>query len=113
MDSGKDLLTVEESPITIEIAEETILFAIGSNKKSGIYTVMFEADKYFLLDCKINGQLANERVVVFKKGKKITHVGIYLGDGIFIHSSSSKGVIVQDLDSFGKSPEYAGIKSHL
>jgi hypothetical protein len=77
MDSGKDLLTVEESPITIEIAEETILFAIGSNKKSGIYTVMFEADKYFLLDCKINGQLANERVVVFKKGKKISRDGLY------------------------------------
>jgi hypothetical protein len=77
MDSGKDLLSVEESPITIEIAEETILFAIGSNKKSGIYTVLFEADKYFLLDCKINGQLANERVVVFKKGKKISRDGLY------------------------------------
>jgi hypothetical protein len=77
MDSGKDLLTVEESPITIEIAKETILFAIGSNKKSGIYTVLFEAEKYFLLDCKINGQLANERVIVFKKGKKISRDGLF------------------------------------
>jgi hypothetical protein len=30
-----------------------------------------------LLDCKINGQLANERVVVFKKGKKISRDGLY------------------------------------
>ena len=77
MDSGKDLLSVEESPITIEITAEAIFFAIGSNKKSGIYTVLFEAEKYFLLDCKINGQLANERVVVFKKGKKISRDGLY------------------------------------
>jgi hypothetical protein len=77
MDSGKDLLSVEESPITIEIKADAIFFAIGSNKKSGIYTVLFEADKYFLLDCKINGQLANERVVVFKKGKKISRDGLY------------------------------------
>lgn len=77
MDSGKDLLTVEESPITIEITEEGILLAIGSNKITGKYTVMFEADKYFLLDCKINGQLANERVVVFKKGKMISRDGLY------------------------------------
>ena len=77
MDSGKDLLSVEESSITIQITAEAIFFAIGSNKKSGIYTVLFEADKYFLLDCKINGQLANERVVVFKKGKKISRDGLY------------------------------------
>ncbi|MEY3425301.1 MAG: hypothetical protein RL679_659 [Bacteroidota bacterium] len=77
MDSGKDLLSVDESPITIEIKADAIFFAVGSNKKSGIYTVLFEADKYFLLDCKINGQLANERVVVFKKGKKISRDGLY------------------------------------
>ena len=32
-------------------------------------------------------------------GKKISHVGIYVGDGMMIHSSSSKGVIVSDINA--------------
>lgn len=33
-----------------------------------------------------------------KSKKKITHVGIYLKDNKFIHASTSKGVVVSDLD---------------
>ncbi|MDE5988538.1 MAG: C40 family peptidase [Duncaniella sp.] len=32
-------------------------------------------------------------------GKKISHVGIYVGDGMMVHSSSSKGVIVSDINA--------------
>jgi hypothetical protein len=77
MDSGKDLLSVDDSPITIEIRRETIQFTIGSNKKSGEYSVLLEANDYFVLDCKINGQAANERIMVFKKGEKITRDGLF------------------------------------
>lgn len=35
--------------------------------------------------------------ITSKKGKRINHVGIYLKDNKFVHSSTKKGVIITDL----------------
>lgn len=44
----------------------------------------------------------------FRRRGKIFHVGLYIGDNKIIHSSSSKGVIIQDLsDSWLKSNFYS------
>jgi cell wall-associated NlpC family hydrolase len=37
-------------------------------------------------------------LVFFKKGERINHVAIYIGDNAIIHSSTGKGVIKQQLD---------------
>ena len=40
-------------------------------------------------------------LVFFATGKsssKVSHVGLYIGNGEFIHASSSKGVIITDLN---------------
>src|SRR5690606_20447758 len=38
-------------------------------------------------------------LVFFKiKSRSITHVGVYLGDNRFAHASTSKGVVISDLD---------------
>lgn len=40
-------------------------------------------------------------LVFFKIGWKRTHhVGVYLGDNRFLHASTSKGVIVSEIDEY-------------
>ncbi len=45
------------------------------------------------------GELKAGDLVFFKiRSKSITHVGVYIGDNKFAHASSSKGVMVSNLD---------------
>ena len=39
-------------------------------------------------------------LVFFKTGVKVRHVGIYIEDGKFFHASTSKGVIISDLNGY-------------
>lgn len=40
----------------------------------------------------------------------ISHVGIYMGDGKFVHASSSQGVVVDDLNSSYYLKQYVGAR---
>lgn len=74
-----------------------------------VYLSVFEiplqrnAAKMFERDCREIGRhrLREADLVFFNNGKsdRITHVGIYLKDGHFVHASSSRGVMVSSLDS--------------
>ncbi|MCG7496393.1 NlpC/P60 family protein [Vibrio sp. Of7-15] len=44
-------------------------------------------------------ELQQGDLVFFKTGKKIRHVGVYVGGRKFMHASTSKGVIVSRLDN--------------
>lgn len=77
LDSGKEIVDVDLTPIQIQITDKNVFLQIGKNKLSGTYTIMFEAKTYFLLDCRIDNQLAGERIVVYKKGKKISRDGLF------------------------------------
>ena len=77
LDTGEDLVDVAKSEISIKIEADSIHFSIGRNELASTYSVLFEAAKYYVLDCKVNGRLAGERIVVYKKGKKISRDGLF------------------------------------
>lgn len=40
--------------------------------------------------------------------KKVSHIGLYLGENKFVHASTSKGVIISDLDELYYKKHFAG-----
>ena len=46
------------------------------------------------------GQLSSGDLVFFKTGFKARHVGIYVGDGRFVHASTSNGVMLSGLEDY-------------
>jgi hypothetical protein len=72
-----ELHFVSDAPIEIMIGENQVQVTVGNNVMLGTYEVMFRAEKYYLLDVNIEGQLANERILVYKKGKKLSREGMF------------------------------------
>ena len=64
------------------------------------------------LDCELisKNELKEGDLVFFTNSKgRVSHVGIYLKDGIFVHSSTSRGVIISRLgDSYWSKHFYKG-----
>jgi hypothetical protein len=77
MDTGDDLVDVSSSAIYILIGKEEASITIGNNVIHGKYKVMFMAKTYYLLDVTIDGQLATERILVYKRGRKLSRDGMY------------------------------------
>ena len=47
-------------------------------------------------------------LVFFESGHNITHVGLYIANGKFVHASTSNGVTISDLSDTYWSKKYAG-----
>lgn len=77
MDIGEEVIEVGQTAIQVNLEADQITLSIGNNVLTGSYQVMFEAKSYYLLDIDINNQLANERIMVYKRGKKIARDGMY------------------------------------
>lgn len=88
---GKDYKGTDCSGMTMQVYNKALGIAIPRNSA--------EQQKF----CKTikKGALSPGDLVFFCTGKnksRVSHVGIYIGQGQFIHSSSSKGVIISNID---------------
>ncbi|MEN9998944.1 MAG: hypothetical protein RI922_1934 [Bacteroidota bacterium] len=84
LDGGNDLIDVDSVPIRVSISQSNVQITVGKQMNTGLYSVLFEGDKYFVLDCRMEGQLAGERLVIFKHGKKISREGLYPQPNTFL-----------------------------
>lgn len=75
--SNGELHFVADAPIEVVIGENQVQVKVGNNTMLGTYEVMFKADAYYLLDVDIEGQLAHERIMVYKRGKKLSRDGMF------------------------------------
>lgn len=86
-------------------------FVMEIFKKANIELPRTAAEQYTVGQTIDLSEAQSGDLVFFRKGDKITHVGIYIGDNRILHSSSGKGVVIQNLSSLGRNPIYAGCKS--
>ncbi|MDX2362220.1 MAG: hypothetical protein QNK23_15545 [Crocinitomicaceae bacterium] len=77
MDTGDEVVEISSSTIYVQINKEDIVINIGKNELHGTYMVMFAAKTYYLLDINIDDQLANERILVYKRGRRLSRDGMY------------------------------------
>ncbi len=76
-DADDKLVEVNPIPIQIEINVGYLTIQIGKLTTRGDFEVLFEADDYYVLDATMENQSVGERIVVYKKGKKISRDGLY------------------------------------
>jgi hypothetical protein len=84
LDGGNGLISVDSVGIRVEIFQKYVAITIGIQLNKGTYSVLFEGNDYFVLDCRMEGQLAGERIVVYKHGKKISREGLYPQPNTFL-----------------------------
>lgn len=77
MDIGGDIVTVQSSTIRINLQEDFIEQEIGNVSRKGKWKLYFEGKTYFILKMKLEGQVVEERVILYKKSSKITREGLF------------------------------------
>lgn len=90
MDTGSELVVVEETVIFIVLTEDNIILEIGNTKTSGTYSILFEGEDYYVLNAIIEGQSQSERIIVQQKGKTLTREGIHPQPNVVLEKMSRK-----------------------
>lgn len=76
VDGGQEI-EVRSTPIRIEFSKDSVFVNIGNHATKGVYSILFAAKSYYLVECFIDGQLMKEKILVYKRGRKLSRDGIY------------------------------------
>jgi len=82
-------------------------------EKEGMYLPRTTTEGFNVGNSISRSKLEIGDLVYFKDRGRISHVGIFVGKGNFIHASTSRGVTVTPLDDSYWKPRYAGARRHL
>lgn len=74
--TGSNLVDVTPTSILVELDADRVVIEIGKSKKSGIYTVLFKGDDYYVLDAVFEGEPSGERLVIHEN-KTLTREGTF------------------------------------
>ena len=77
METAGYLMDVEEVKISVEIGPSLVRMKIGKLDYNGTYEILFEAKEYYVIEVKLTDQPIPERIVIYKKGKKVSRDGLY------------------------------------
>lgn len=77
MSLGKnDRIQVESSPVEIQLSPKEIVFIIGAKTYTGTWSLIQENKTTFVIEGKMDNLAVKERILIYKKGKKIVREGI-------------------------------------
>lgn len=77
MDTGGEVLEVGAVPIQIDLYAGYLNVHIGKTTSKGYYTILFEAEEYYVLDAVMDNNSIGERIIVYKKGEKLSRDGLF------------------------------------
>jgi hypothetical protein len=76
INTGQQFLQVAAIPIEVQVSKDSLIVQIGTSTLRGVYEILLDKSDYYVLVGTMKGQLASERIVLYKKGKKLSREGI-------------------------------------
>ncbi len=76
LNTGTDLIQVKEATIQVDLTAIGLSITVGNQKKMGTYNIVLDTDSYYVLEAILENQAAPERILLYKKGKKLSREGL-------------------------------------
>lgn len=77
LDVGQGTVHVAETGITIELTASGVVQQLDNQQKKGTWKILRTEKQYYIIAIKLEGQLAEERVIIYRKGHSMKREGIF------------------------------------
>lgn len=76
INTGMERVEVTEADISIELGATSLTLKIGNSAINGTWKLILETKTYYLIEAKMEKQAAPEKILIYKKRKKLFREGI-------------------------------------